>query len=238
MSTSTETKHSIIVRHAAARGRTQFAWLDGRHSFSFGEYFDPDHMGFRSLRVINDDRVAPGGGFPTHPHRDMEIITYVIEGELAHRDSMGNGRVIKAGEVQAMSAGTGITHSEYNPSSDAPTHLLQIWIVPSQRGLAPEYSEWKPTGQEKGLTLLASPDGDAGVLIHQEARLYLGQFEAGQAVDYPSDTAHGIWLQVIEGKIETLSATLGEADGAAIEGAGVLSLRALADSRFLLFDLA
>jgi redox-sensitive bicupin YhaK (pirin superfamily) len=232
------TQTRIQVLRAAERGRTQRGWLDGRHSFSFGEYFDPQRMGFRSLRVINDDRVAAGGGFPTHPHRDMEILTYIIDGELAHRDSMGNGRTIKAGELQAMTAGTGITHSEFNPSADNPTHLLQIWIVPNARGLTPEYSEWKPSAQQQELTLLASPNGDAGVLIHQDAKLYLGELEAGKELEYATSSERGLWLQVIEGAVEVDGETLHEADGAAIEGTEVLTLRANGSSKFLLFDLA
>ncbi len=144
MTTSTSTQPRVSVRRSDERGKTKIGWLDSRHSFSFGEYYDPQHMAFRSLRVINDDRVAPGMGFGTHPHRDMEILTYVISGELQHRDSMGNGRVIRPGELQAMSAGSGITHSEFNPSRTEPVHFLQIWIVPSQRGLTPSYAEWKP----------------------------------------------------------------------------------------------
>jgi redox-sensitive bicupin YhaK (pirin superfamily) len=232
------TQTRIQVLRAAERGRTQRGWLDGRHSFSFGEYFDPQQMGFRSLRVINDDRVSPGGGFPTHPHRDMEILTYVIDGELAHRDSMGNGRTIKAGELQAMTAGTGITHSEFNPSAENPTHLLQIWIVPNARDLAPEYSEWKPSGREDELTLLASPHGDAGVLIHQDAKLYLGELEAERELEYTTGSERGLWLQVIEGQVEVLGETLHEADGAAIESVEAITIRAATKSKLLLFDLA
>ena len=232
------TTTNIKVLRSEDRGRTQRGWLNARHSFSFGEYFDPDQMGFRSLRVINDDRVAAGGGFPTHPHRDMEILTYIIEGELAHHDSMGNGRTIKTGELQAMTAGSGVTHSEFNPSAENPTHLLQIWIVPNARGLTPEYSEWKPGPDSQELTLLASPNGDAGVLIHQDAKLYLGQPEAGKALEYSTSAERGLWLQVIEGEVEVLGETLGEADGAAIEDVEAITIRAAAQSKFLLFDLA
>jgi redox-sensitive bicupin YhaK (pirin superfamily) len=232
------TTTNIKVLRAEDRGRTQRGWLNARHSFSFGEYFDPEQMGFRSLRVINDDRVAAGGGFPTHPHRDMEILTYIIEGELAHRDSMGNGRVIKTGELQAMTAGSGVTHSEFNPSADNPTHLLQIWLLPNARNLTPEYSEWKPGAEKQDLTLLASPNGDAGVLIHQDAKLYLGELEAGKELEYSTSAERGLWLQVIEGEVGVLGEKLSEADGAAIEGVESITIRVGEKAKFLLFDLA
>lgn len=240
MSNATLTQPRITIRRADERGHADRGWLDSRHTFSFGEYFDAGHMGFRSLRVINEDRVAPGGGFPTHPHRDMEILSYVVSGELEHRDSMGNGRINRAGELQAMSAGRGITHSEGNASQSEPVHFLQIWIVPNERGLEPSYSEWKPAGgtAKNALTLLASPAGNGGVSVHQDARLYLGQLEAGGELEYSTDASRGLWLQVIEGEVGVEGETLGEGDGAAIEETGVLTLRASADSRFLLFDLS
>lgn len=232
------TTANIKVRRAEERGRTQFRWLDGRHSFSFGEYFDPEHMGFRSLRVINDDRVAPGGGFPTHPHRDMEILTYILGGELQHRDSMGNDRVIKTGELQAITAGTGVTHSEFNPSAKNPTHLLQIWVIPSERGLTPEYSEWKPQAEQKEWTLLASPNGDAGVRIHQDARLYVAELETDKELEYSTSAERGLWIQVIAGELEVHGETLREADGASIEDVEAITIRAHSKAKFLLFDLA
>jgi len=233
-----ETQPRITIRRSQKRGHAQRGWLDSRHTFSFAEYFDPQQMGFRSLRVINEDRVAPGGGFPTHPHSDMEILSYVVSGELEHRDSMGNGRVNRAGELQAMSAGNGIAHSEGNASKSEPVHFLQIWIVPNQRNLTPSYSEWKPGADTDDLTLLASPEGNGGVTIHQDARLYLGRLETGGELEYSTDLARGLWLQVIEGEVEVLDATLKKGDGAAIENAETFVLRASAESRFLLFDLA
>lgn len=240
MSNTTLTTSRVTIRRADERGRTRIGWLDSRHSFSFGEYFDEKQMGFRSLRVINDDRVMGGGGFPTHPHRDMEILSYVVAGELEHRDSMGNGRVIRPGELQAMTAGTGIAHSEFNPSRNETVHFLQIWIVPAQRGLTPEYSEWKPAGgtAPHGLTLLASPAGEGGVTIHQDARVYLGQLAAGSDATHATSPERGLWVQVIEGEVETQGVTLQAGDGAAIEGAEALTIQAGSEARFLLFDLA
>jgi redox-sensitive bicupin YhaK (pirin superfamily) len=240
-STLSATQPRLTIRPANERGHADRGWLDSYHSFSFGEYFDEKQMGFRSLRVINEDRVAPGGGFPTHPHRDMEILSYVVSGELEHRDSMGNGRINCAGELQAMSAGRGISHSEGNASESEAVHFLQIWIVPQKQGLQPSYSEWRPTDNttENGLTLLAAPDGASGsVPINQDVRLYLGQLAAGSTIEYATAAARGLWLQVIEGEIETLGATLGAGDGAAIEGAIALTINATQPARFLLFDLA
>ena len=239
MNQDTLTRPRIAIRRSAERGHAARGWLDSRHTFSFAEYFDPAHMGFRSLRVINEDRVAPGGGFPTHPHRDMEIFSYVVSGELEHRDSMGNSRINRAGELQAMSAGSGIAHSEGNASRTKPVHFLQIWIVPDTQNLTPSYSEWKPSAEmTNALTLLASPSGESGVQVHQDARLFLGQLEAGQALEYATEATRGLWLQIIAGEVEFEGETLKAGDGAALENLQNLPLRATVDSQFLLFDLA
>ncbi|MHA3774587.1 pirin family protein [Verrucomicrobiota bacterium sgz303538] len=240
MTTTALTQPQVTVRRADERGHTKIGWLDSRHTFSFGEYYDPQHVAFRSLRVINDDNVAPGMGFGTHPHRDMEILTYVISGELQHRDSMGNGRIISPGELQAMSAGSGITHSEFNPSRANPVHFLQIWIIPSQRGLTPSYAEWKPaTEPTQGLTLLGSTDSANGsVQIHQDAQLFLGRVEAGQGVTHRTDSTRGLWVQVISGELEVAGEVLQPGDAVAVESAAELTLNARQQSEFLLFDLA
>ena len=229
----------VSVRRSDERGHTKIGWLDSRHSFSFGEYYDPKHMAFRSLRVINDDRVAPGMGFGTHPHRDMEILTYVVSGQLQHRDSMGNGRVIQPGELQAMSAGSGVTHSEFNPSRTEPSHFLQIWVLPRERGLTPSYAEWKPVNSDEGLTLLGSPDGtDGSVVIHQDARLYRGELSAGQAIIHHTESTRGLWVQLIRGQVEVANQTLLPGDSVSVEQASELTVTATEPSTFLLFDLA
>ena len=240
MTTNTLSQAKVTVRRSEERGHADRGWLKSYHTFSFADYFDADHMGFRSLRVINDDYVAAGGGFPTHPHRDMEILTYVISGQLAHQDSMGNGRTIQAGEVQAMTAGRGVAHSEYNPSASEEVHLLQIWIIPNERGLTPQYSEWKPQPgrASEGLTLLASQDGAGGVTIHQDAQLYLGELPEGGALTHHTSSERGLWLQVIEGEVEAGEQTLGAGDAIAVEEATALEVRASGKARFLLFDLA
>lgn len=197
-------------------------------------------MGFRTLRVINDDTIAPSKGFGTHPHRDMEIITYVIEGELAHKDSMGNGSVIKAGQFQRMSAGTGVEHSEFNPSSENQTHLLQIWIVPEKEGLPPSYQELNSVSatQGRGLALIAGHEGRKGTLkVHQDARLLFGRLGQGETAYYAVAKERGAWAQVIKGTIEMNGAVLGPGDGAAVEGVDQLAFKALEASEFLLFDL-
>lgn len=241
MNTTTQVRPHLAIRRAAERGQTQFGWLNSYHSFSFGEYFDAAHMGFRSLRVINDDYIAPGGGFPLHPHRDMEIVTYVISGQLQHRDSMGNGSVVRAGEVQKMSAGRGIMHSEFNPSSTEALRLLQIWIQPAERGIAPGYAEWKPTEKKgNGLTLIAAPPGESGVPMHQDARIYFGDLQPDAEIVHRTSPERGLWLQMIEGEVEAFGETLHEGDALTIENAEALTLRATnaAGGRFLLFDLA
>lgn len=231
----------ISVRKAEDRGRTGTYWLDSRHSFSFADYVDPARMGFGPLRVINEDWVAPAAGFDTHPHRDMEILTYVLEGTLAHRDSMGNGSTIRPGEVQIMSAGTGVAHSERNPSADAPVHLLQIWLHPDRRGLAPGYAQ-KDFGAEldNRLRLVASPDGAEGSLvIHQDASLRAGRLTPRASLTHAVAAGRNVWVQVARGAVALNGTALHEGDGAAVEGEPALTLRAGPDgAEVLVFDMA
>lgn len=230
----------ITIRPAAERGHTDFGWLDSRHSFSFGEYVDSDHMGFHSLRVINDDRIAGGGGFPTHPHRDMEIITWVLAGALEHQDSLGTGSVIRAGDVQRMTAGTGIRHSESNASGTDPVHLLQIWIFPEQRGLTPSYDQKSfPASERKGqLRLVASRDGrDGSVSFHQDASVYVAALGPGQAVTHRLAAGRAAWVQVATGAVTLNGRRLDTGDGAAIEKEAVLELAGVEDGETLVFDL-
>ncbi len=231
---------AITVRRSEDRGTADFGWLLGRHSFSFGEYYDPAHMGFRTLRVINEDRIAPGGGFPTHPHRDMEIFSYVVEGALEHRDSMGNGRTLQPGQIQLMSAGRGVTHSEYNPNSDRATHMLQIWIQPRERGLKPSYTEWhpKPEHEAASKVLLISPDGrENSAVIHQDAEVYRIRLKKGERVRHTLPEGRGLWLQVIRGPATLDGVVLQAGDGASAEVAGSYEIVAGADVEALLFDL-
>jgi hypothetical protein len=229
----------ITKRPAEDRGRTRLDWLDSWHTFSFGDYRDPDHMGFRALRVINDDVVEPGKGFGQHPHRDAEILTYVLDGGLQHRDSMGNGSVISAGDLQYMSAGNGVTHSEFNPSPDERVHLLQIWILPDRSGGDPRYAE-RPLGAAKpnSLTLLfAGNPRDGAIGIRADADVYVGKLDTGQRVAHRSKRGRGVWLHVFDGSVGVGGETLGPGDGAAIEDADAVELESRADSEFLLFDL-
>ena len=230
----------IKIRKSGERGHANLGWLDTFHTFSFAEYHGPAHMGFRSLRVINEDRVAPGKGFGTHPHRDMEILTYILEGRLAHEDSMGNGREITKGQLQAMSAGTGITHSEFNPSPTEPVHLLQIWLLPDAKGHTPRYAEWSPSGVAgQALTLLASPDGREGsAAIHQDALLYLVKLEAGGSIVHSLSPGRAAWLQVMRGVLEIDGRELSAGDGASVKKENLLPLYASAAAEALLFDLA
>jgi len=231
----------ITVRPRDERGHFDHGWLDTRHTFSFAEYFDPDHMGFRSLRVINEDRVQPGQGFGTHPHRDMEIVTYVLDGALAHRDSMGNGSVIRPGDVQRMTAGTGITHSEFNHSNDAPVHFLQIWIVPDRRGLTPSYEQKTiPAEATAGrLCAVASHDGgDGSVTINQDATLYTAVLAPGQAVTHAFAPGRHGWLQVARGQVALDGRSLAAGDGAAISGEKAVTVSGESEAEILLFDLA
>ena len=230
----------IQIRKAAERGHANHGWLDTWHSFSFDSYYDPRFMGFRHLRVINEDRVAAGKGFPTHPHQNMEIITYILEGALEHKDSMGTGSVIRPGEVQRMSAGTGVTHSEYNPSASEAVHLLQIWILPDRKGIQPSYEQKAfDRKQLKGtLRIVASPDArDGSVTIHQDAELYASVLEAGQAVRHELRPSRHAWLQVARGSLELNGQELKAGDGAAATNETLLDVKSKADAEFLLFDL-
>ena len=231
----------IAVRRSEERGHFDHGWLDTRHTFSFADYRDPRHMGFRALRVVNEDRVQPGQGFGTHPHRDMEIVTYVLEGGLAHRDSMGHGSTIHPGDVQRMSAGTGVTHSEFNASRTEPVHFLQIWILPDRTGLAPSYEQRRfPEEERRGrLRLVASPDGaDGSVTVHQDARLYAALLAPGEAVTHSFMPGRHAWVQVVRGEVEAAGERLAAGDGAAVSGEETLSLRGIQDAEVLLFDLA
>jgi quercetin 2,3-dioxygenase len=230
----------LALRKKEARGHADHGWLDTYHTFSFADYRDPAHMGFRSLRVINEDRVEPGQGFGTHPHRDMEILTYVLEGQLAHRDSMGNGRVIQAGEVQGMSAGTGITHSEFNASKDQWVHLLQIWIMPHTKNVTPSYGEWLPDGSEKkGWALAASENGERGsIRIHQDAKMYVTVAEAGSILNLPIAPGRFGWLQVAKGSAEMGAQMLRAGDGVAFAAGDADRVTMREAGELLLFDLA
>ncbi len=231
----------ITVRKAAERGVSNFGWLDSRHTFSFGEYHDPRQMGFRVLRVINDDRIAGGQGFGTHPHRDMEIITYVVEGAVEHRDSMGNGSVIRAGDVQVMSAGTGITHSEFNPDPKLELRLLQIWILPKRQGLTPSYDQKNFSADQKKNRLcpLVSRDGRDGSLgIHQDVALYGCVLDAGTEAQHAPVTGRHAWIQIVTGEIEVNGIRLGPGDGASVSDEKFLKMSGISASEFLLFDLA
>ena len=231
----------ITIRKSAERGLAEHGWLRSQHTFSFADYHDPAHMGFRSLRVINEDHVAPSGGFPTHPHRDMEIFSYVVAGSMQHRDSMGNGRVLLPGQIQLMSAGTGVTHSEFNPSAKEPLHLLQIWITPRERGLTPGYTEWHPDAARDGdaKVLVISPDGrDGSAMIHQDADVFRVRLRAGQSVSHEVRAGRGVWLQIIGGSANVNGTPLVAGDAASTEESGAFVVTADADTEALLFDLA
>ena len=228
-------------RPAKERGHANHGWLDTYHSFSFADYYDPRHMGFRSLRVINEDRVAASAGFPTHPHRDMEIITYVLEGTLQHRDSMGNGSLIRPGDVQRMSAGTGVTHSEFNASETDPVHLLQIWILPERAGIEPSYEQtfFDPSEKRGRLRLVASREGSEGsVRVHQDLKLFAGLFDAGEAADYPLAEGRHAWLQVAKGRVAVNGKELEAGDGVAIGNESQLRIEGRQQGEVLLFDMA
>ncbi|MGB8701747.1 MAG: pirin family protein [Thermosynechococcaceae cyanobacterium] len=230
------------VRPAQERGVANFGWLDSRHTFSFGNYYDPSHIGFGPLRVINDDKVQPGRGFDTHGHQDMEIITYVLEGELAHKDSLGNGSTIRPGDVQRMSAGTGIRHSEFNPSSDRMVHFLQIWILPDRQGLSPSYEQITIPGDEKRdrLRLIGSPDGqDGSVTIHQDVRLYAAALQNGASTTHTLSAGRGAWIHVAQGSVQINEIALREGDGLALQSAGPIQMQGTSPepADLLLFDL-
>ena len=231
----------INVRKANERGHFNFGWLDTYHTFSFGDYYDPRQQGFRSLRVINEDRVHPGRGFPTHPHRDMEIITYILSGALEHRDSMGTGSVIRPGDVQRMSAGTGVTHSEANPSPTEPVHLLQIWLLPRERGIRPSYEQKAFADEEKRgrLRLVASSDAREGsVRIHQDASLHAALLAPGEEVTHRLAPGRAAWVQVARGAVTLNVQPLGQSDGAAVSDESELVIAGVEPSEILLFDLA
>ena len=231
----------LTIRPSEARGHVEFGWLDTRHSFSFGHYHDPAHMGFRALRVINEDRVDPGAGFDPHPHRDMEILTYVLSGALEHQDSMGNGSVIRPGDVQRMTAGTGVVHSEQNASATEPVHLLQIWLLPARTGLAPGYEQKAfPEAERRGrLRPLASADGREGsVTVHQDVTLYSALLGAGESVRHALDPGRHAWVQVARGAVSVNGETVRAGDGVALSNERSLALEASEDAELLLFDLA
>ena len=230
----------ITLRPSAERGHANHGWLDTYHTFSFDTYHDPEHMGFRSLRVINEDQVAGGKGFPTHGHRDMEIVTYVLEGALQHQDSMGNGGVIRPGEVQRMSAGTGVTHSEFNPSPEAGVHFLQIWLLPRERGLPPGYEQKRfPQEERRGrLRLVAAGDGrDGAVTIHQDADVWTALLEPGESVRHALVPGRYAWLHVAQGAVSLNGSTLGAGDGAAVSDEAALEIAGATDAEVMLCDM-
>ena len=231
---------TLTLRKAEERGSANFGWLDSKHTFSFGHYHDPEHMGFGPLRVINDDRVAPGGGFPTHPHADMEIISYVLEGALEHQDSLGTGSVIRPGDVQRMSAGSGIRHSEFNASKTEPVHFLQIWVLPEKTGLPASYEQKAFGDAEKRdrLRLVGSRDGrDGSVTIHQDVDFYATVLSAGQSVTHEMAAGRGVWIQIARGSATLNGEALQEGDGVAVSSPGPLRLEGVADAEVLLFDM-
>jgi redox-sensitive bicupin YhaK (pirin superfamily) len=245
-SVSQRERTMISIRTSSERGHASYDWLDTRHTFSFDTYHDPRFMNFRSLRVLNEDRVVPGAGFPTHGHRDMEIITYVLEGSLEHRDSLGNGSIILPGDGQRMTAGRGIRHSELNPSPSEPVHLLQIWILPERNGLDPGYEQksFLPEQKQGRLCLLAAPAGWQGekgnghVSIHQDVFLYASVLREGEQVVHELAPGRHAWLQVARGAVQLNGSQLGQGDGAAVSDEATITVRATEDSEVLLFDLA
>jgi hypothetical protein len=231
----------IQIRRGSERGGTDLGWLDSRHTFSFGDYHDTEHMGFRTLRVLNDDRVRPGKGFGTHPHRDMEIVSIVLAGALEHKDSLGNGSVIRPGDVQRMSAGTGVLHSEFNPSPTDPTHFLQIWILPERSGLPPGYEQRAFSAAERSgrLRLVAARDGrDGAVTLHQDAEIWMALLAPGQRVAHSLRPGRHGWVQVASGEVRLGSAKLREGDGAALSGEAAAEIEGASAAEVLVFDLA
>jgi redox-sensitive bicupin YhaK (pirin superfamily) len=230
----------LAIRHASERGHTNFGWLDSYHTFSFGSYYDPEHMGFSNLRVINDDTVSPGGGFATHGHNDMEIVSYVLEGALAHKDSMGNGSVIRPGDVQRMSAGTGVRHSEFNASNDEPVHFLQIWVLPERTGLEPSYEQRAFSDEEKRgrLRLIGSRDGrDGSVTIHQNLDLYATRLDEGDDAGHALAPGRKGWIHVAQGSALLNGNRLRAGDGVAVEGPASVALTGSSKAEVLLFDM-
>lgn len=231
----------LAIRRSAERGHANHGWLDSHHTFSFANYYDPQHMGFRALRVVNEDRVAPGGGFPRHPHRDMEILSYVLDGALEHKDSMGNGSVIKPGELQRMSAGTGVTHSEKNASDDEPVHFLQIWLLPERAGLAPGYEQkrFAPEELRGALKVIASRDGrDGSVTVHQDVVLSAGRFTEGESATYRVAEGRGVFVHVARGRARVNGTPLETGDAASVTDVASITIEGVADAEVLLFDLA
>ncbi len=230
----------LALRKSEQRGKANFGWLDSRHSFSFGHYYDPAHMGFGPLRVINEDRIAPGGGFPTHPHSNMEILSYVLEGALEHKDNIGTGSVIRPGDVQRMSAGSGVRHSEFNASKTEPVHFLQIWVIPEKEGIEPSYEQKSFSAEEKRgrLRLIGSRDGREGsVTIHQDVDLYATVLKAGETVTHTLADGRGGWVQVARGAALLNGTALEAGDGVAVTTSGVLTLEGTDDAEVLLFDM-
>jgi redox-sensitive bicupin YhaK (pirin superfamily) len=241
MKTSNVNQAAVTVRRSDERGHAEHGWLDSRHTFSFADYYDPAHMGFRSLRVINDDYIAAGMGFGMHPHRDMEIFSYILDGALQHKDSMGNGSILKPGQVQLMSAGTGVLHSEFNPQPKDQTHILQIWIQPNRKGLTPGYTEWTPSAEHAGdpKVLVISPDGrDGSAVIHQEAEVWRVKLASGGKITHVLKPERGAWLHVARGRLRFNGVELNAGDAASTESAGVIEIVADEDAEALLFDLA
>jgi redox-sensitive bicupin YhaK (pirin superfamily) len=231
----------IKLRRSDDRGNTKLSWLDSRHTFSFGDYHDPQHMGFSDLRVINEDRVVPGAGFPTHSHRDMDIITYVLEGALAHKDSTGTSSVIRVGDVQRMSAGTGISHSEYNASQTEPVHFLQIWIIPDKTGLPPGYEQraFSLDEQRGQWTLIASKNGrDGSVTVHQDVDVWAARFSPAEQSSFPLKPSRSIWTQVARGTVTLNGLSLNAGDGVAVSEEKILEITAVESAELLIFDLA
>jgi redox-sensitive bicupin YhaK (pirin superfamily) len=231
----------LQIRKSEERGFANHGWLKSHHSFSFADYFDPKHMGFRSLRVINEDYVDAGMGFDPHPHRDMEIITYVVEGSLSHEDSMGTKAIIKPGEVQRMSAGTGIVHSEYNSNEKGKTHLFQIWIMPKTRGGSPGYGQksFEKELNEKKLVLTISESGrDGSIAIKQDADMYVSRLKDGDETEFELRPGRGAWVQVVRGSVSVDGETIAAGDALAIDDSGTLKFKAIGSSEFILFDLA
>ncbi|TWT32069.1 pirin family protein [Blastopirellula retiformator] len=231
----------FTIRRSEERGHADHGWLNSYHTFSFAGYRDPNHMGFRSLRVMNEDRVAAGQGFGTHVHSDMEIVSYVLDGELEHKDSMGNGEVLRPGEFQRITAGTGITHSEFNPSADKPTHFYQIWLLPERKGIEPGYEQkaFDPSGRENQWQLVASPDAkDGSLLIHQDANIYLADLEPGKELTFEMPSDRHLWLQVLRGAVEVVGHDLQTSDAIAVSDESEVSIKASSDAELMLFDLA